>query len=296
MQMEGNIKYQGQQHQPQYTPGHIPLHSRAGQAPQPYLWQHGSVSTNQLHQNVTPHSGFNATTVTHSPHPAQVVAGGAGTQFGDQFGERLRGIVNLSDSEGARKQNKLIDYVRRCPAKWCKQVKPTSMNLPVFGYGAVSELIDSMTGKTDQLPGTVLVAKLKHLKDVFEVCCINSTDSEFCEYGWTLARDYALKVQDKVDQQQHSWDTHTGIQSDVLLSAQMEFPRPAKKEQAKVTADKPLCTTYNKCTTEGKCDYEVSSGRACIRKHECSWCRKNKKQGNKHQETKCTYKVAAAGK
>ena len=271
----------------------------AGQVPQPYPWQHvshGSVPTNQLHQNFPPHSGFNATTVAHSPHPAPAVGGGAGEQYGDQFGERIRGIVNVSGSEGVRKQNKLIDYVRRCPAKWCKQVKPTSMNMPVFGYGAVSELIESMTGKTDQLTETVLLAKLKHLRDVFEVCCINSTDTEFCEYGWTLARDYALKVQDKVDQQQHSWETHSGIQSDVLLSAQMEFPRPALKDPAKANGDKPLCTTYNKCTTEGKCDYEVSSGRACIRKHECSWCRKNKNKSNKHQETKCTLKVAAAGK
>ena len=105
-----------------------------------------------------------------------------------------------------------------------------------------------------------------------------SLKTELCDYGWTLARDYALKVQDKVDQQQHSWEIHTGIQSDVLFSAQMEFPRPAKKDQPKIGGgsdrDKPLCTTYNKFTTEGKFEYEVSSGRACIRKHECTWCRK----------------------
>ena len=285
-----------QQQQTQYRPGQTQLHPTAGHVPQLYPWQHGGVPTTQPQQNVPPHLGFNVTTAAHSPHTAQAVTGGSGTQFGDQFGERFKGIVNLTDSDGARKQDKLIDYVRRCPARWCKQVKPTSMNLPVFGYGAVSELIDGVTGKTDKLTGTVLLAKLKHLRDVFEVCCINSTDSEFCEYGWTLARDYALKVQDKVDQQHHSWDTHTGIQSDVLLSAQMEFPRPAKKELPKSNVEKPPCTTYNKCTTEGKCDYEVSSGRACLRKHECAWCRKNRKQGHKHQENKCTYKVAAAGK
>ena len=173
------------------------------------------------------------------------------------------------------------------------------MNLPVYGYGATSELIDSLTGRSEPLPSNVLLAKLRHLWDVFEVCCINSAESEFNEYAWTLARDYALKV----DLQHHSWDNHTGIQTDVLLSAQMEFPRPAKKVDPKKGGekggdkggDKPLCTTFNKCTTEGKCDYEVTYGRACLRKHECTWCRKTKNQGHRHQESKCPSK-AASGK
>ena len=220
-----------------------------------------------------------------------------GDSLSDQLKDKLRGIVNLDD--GARKPIKVIDYAKKCPAKWCKQVKPTTMNLPVFGYGATSELIESLSGRTDPLPENVLLAKLKHLRDVFEVCCINSTDSEFCEYGWILARDYAMKVQEQVEQQQHSWANHTGIQTGVLLSAQMEFPRPSKKDDSKkangTDKDKPTCTTYNKCSTDGKCDYEVTSGRPCQRRHECSWCRKNKNQSSKHQESKCPSK-AAAGK
>ena len=214
----------------------------------------------------------------------------------EQLKEKLRGIVNLDDNEGARKPVKLIDYAKKCPAKWCKQIKPTTMNLPVFGYGAASELIESLSGRSEPVSENVLLAKLCHLRDVFEICCINSTDTEFCDYGWTLARDYAQKVQEKVEQQQHSWATHTGIRTDVLLSAQMEFPRPAKKaavDPKKGEKDKPLCTTYNKCSTEGKCDYEVTSGRPCQRKHECTWCKKHKNQSLKHQESKCPGRVAA---
>ena len=265
-----------------------------GQEPQAYPWQSRNIPAGHLQQQATP-QGYDAARMNSQALTQADVLGGAGAQQGEQHGDRLRGIVNLADSEGARKTNKLIDYVRRCPAKWCKQVKPTSMNLPVFGYGAVSELVDSVSGRTEQLPESVLLAKLKHLRDVFEVCCINSSDTDFCDYGWVLARDYTLKVQDKVDQQQHSWETHTGIQSDVLISAQMEFPKPPKKDKPKsaTDSDKPLCTTYNKCSTEGKCDYEVSTGRSCIRKHECSWCRRNKKQSNRHQESKCTIKPAS---
>ena len=88
--------------------------------------------------------------------------------------EKLRGIVNLADNEGPRKPIKLIEYAKKCPAKWCKQIKPTSMNLPVFGYGATSEMIDSLTGRIEPVPQNVLLAKLKHLRDVFEVCCIRN--------------------------------------------------------------------------------------------------------------------------
>ena len=288
------------QQQASLSPNQFPgAQSLPAQQPQVFPWQGRSVSATHPQQHVTPQSGYNGVQVS-VPIPQHATAVGQariGTQLGDQPSDRIKGIVNLSDSEGARKPAKLIDYVRRCPAKWCKQVKPTSMNLPVYGYGAVAELLDSMSGRSEPLSAAVQFAKLRHLRDVFEVCCINSADTEFCDYGWTLARDYALKVQDRVDQQQHSWETHTGIQSDVLLSAQMEFPRPAKKDRPKIgdssDRDKPLCNTYNKCTTEGKCEYEVSSGRACIRKHECTWCRKNKKQSHKHQETKCSFKVAA---
>ena len=176
------------------------------------------------------------------------------------------------------------------------QVQNT-MNLPVFGYGAVAELVASMSGRADPLPENVILAKLTHLQNVFEVCCINSTETELCSYGWTLARDYSLKVQEKIDQQLISWESISqGIQTDVLVSSQMEFPRPAKeKEPIKKGPDydKPLCTTYNKCTTEGKCEFEVRNpGRSCLRKHECSWCRQNKNQLRKHQELKCASKLA----
>ena len=217
----------------------------------------------------------------------------------DQARERMQGIVNLVDVEGARKQSKLIDYVKKCPAKWCKNVKPSSMNLPVYGYGAIAELTASLSGRSEPLPEKDLLSKLSHLQNVFEICCINSTEAELTSYGWTVARDYALKVNERVDQQLQSWgNLSLGIQTDILVSSQMEFPRPHKsredpRNQDRKT-DKPLCTTFNKCTTEGKCDWEVSNpGRVCQRRHECSYCRQTKNLLRKHQESRCASKAAA---
>jgi hypothetical protein len=119
----------------------------------------------------------------------------------------MQGIVSLVDGEGARKQLKLMDYVKKCPARWCKNVKSGNMNLPVYGYGAVAELTASLSGRAEPLPENVLLSKLSHLQNVFEICCINSTEAELSSYGWTLARDYALKVNERVDQQFQSWGT-----------------------------------------------------------------------------------------
>ena len=125
----------------------------------------------------------------------------------EQIKEKMRGIVNLVDGEGARKPSKLMDYVRKCPARWCKNVKHNTMNLPVYGYGAISELTASLSGRSEPLPEGVLLSKLYNLQNVFEICCINSTEADLSSYSWTLARDYALKVNERVDQQMLSWDT-----------------------------------------------------------------------------------------
>ena len=219
-----------------------------------------------------------------------------GASVSDQIKEKMQGIVNLVDGEGTRKPSKLMDHVRRCPAKWCKTVKPNSMNLPVFAYGAISELTASLSGRTDPITKEVLLSKLQHIQNVFEICCINSSEADFSSYGWVLARDYALKVNERVDQQMLSWGTLSqGIQTDILVSSQMEYPRPQKANEdlKDRRGDKPLCTTFNKCSVEGKCDWEVSNpGRTCQRRHECSYCRRAKNQYRKHQESRCTVKTS----
>jgi hypothetical protein len=120
----------------------------------------------------------------------------------------VQGIAKLVESEGAKKP-KLLDYVKKCPAKWSQQVKLETMNLPIYGWGALTELIASITGRAVPLTDGVFLAKLQHIQSVFEVCCINTTATEFNSYGWVLARNYESKVQGKMDQ--------TGAQSHLVF-------------------------------------------------------------------------------
>ena len=156
------------------------------------------------------------------------------------------------------------------------------------------------------MPEGVLLGKLRHLKNVLEVCCLNSSSTDFTAYGWTLARDYAVKVENEVEQKLVTWqEMPAGVRTATLVSAQMEHPRTAPKVDPTIrrlpnkdfrdTRDtRDNCTTFNKCTTEGKCDYEVQNpDKSCMRKHECSWCRSNKRQGWKHQALRCKAKESS---
>ena len=156
----------------------------------------------------------------------------------------------------------------------------------------------SLSGRAEAMHEGVILGKLRHLKNTLEVCCLNSSATDFTSYGWTLARDYANKVEDDVEQKLTTWQEMTpGVRTSTLVSASMEHPRPAPKTDPKSTktpgTKKELCTTYNKCTTDGKCDYEVLfPDRTCLRTHECSWCRTNKKQGWRHQALTCKFKIS----
>ena len=137
------------------------------------------------------------------------------------------------------------------------------------------------------------IGKIRHLKNTMEVCCHNSTAADFTSYGWTIAKDYALKVEEEVSQKLVTWqDMESKVRTSTLVLAQMDYPRPALKNVDKKLKDNEkkelVCYTFNKCTTKGKCEYEVTNpDKTCQRKHECSWCKSNLKQSCNHQAWEC---------
>ena len=225
---------------------------------------------------------------------ADTTAGHRDSSMAQQLKEKVQGIVSLVESGGENKKLKLLDHVRSCPAKWAKKVTLENMNLPVYGYGVTSELTASLSGRAPEMPQEVLLAKLQHLQNTFRVCCLNTTDKEFSSYGWVLARDYAMKVQDRVTQNLTSWESLTSdVQTSDLVASQMEFPRPLEKKisEKEKPKNQSLCNTWNTCTTDKKCQYEVEHpDRTCLRKHECSHCRATLKQSHRHQACKCPNK------
>ena len=212
--------------------------------------------------------------------------------------ERVAGIVSLLEGGTTKKVPKVLEFAKKCPSKWSKLATMNNINLPLYAWGAVAELESSMSGRSQAMSEGVVLGKLRHLKHALEICCQNSNATDFTGYGWTLARDYVSKVSEEVDQQLIGWqDLEPAVRTATLVSAQMENPRPPPKHEFKIPTNprqpdkKEPCTSYNKCTTEGKCDYEVAHpDKVCQKKHECSWCKVNKKQSWRHQAWKCKNK------
>ena len=199
------------------------------------------------------------------------------------------------------KQAKTLDYAKKCSAKWAKKVNSDSINLPLFTFGAISELESSVSGKSEPLSDGEFLAKLRHIKNFLEVCCLNSEPTDFKGYGWTIAKDYALKVEGEVDRKVTTWpEMADGVRTNQLVLAQMDFPRPipiqkkggtGKESDSKPSNTKDRCRTYNICKTEDKCEYELSHpDKKCYLKHECNWCKTNLKMSFRHQEWACKNK------
>ena len=239
--------------------------------------------------------------VLHNESHQPVITQHSETQFNNSSlskQDKVAGIVSLIEGGVTNRHPQVLDYAKKCPTKWAKQANMTNINLPLFAWGAVSELESSISGRSGALSESTVLGKLRHLKNILEVCCLNSAATDFTGYGWALARDYAVKVENEVEQKLVSWDEMSvGVRTATVLAAQMENPRkvePPKKPLAGKTL-KDICTTFNKCTTAGKCDYEVQNpDKSCQRKHECSWCKMNKGQSWNHQAWKCKNKEAAA--
>ena len=95
---------------------------------------------------------------------------------------------------------KTLDFAKQCTAKWAKKATSDRINLPLYVFGSISELESSLSGRSSPIPAADFLAKLRHIKNYLEVCCLNSEPTDFKIYGWTIAKDYALKVESGVEQ------------------------------------------------------------------------------------------------
>ena len=219
-------------------------------------------------------------------------------------------IAPTDDKQG--KENKvpvLVQYARNCPVAWTSKVTSDKMNMGLWCYAYMGELLATRTGAASALAPGELEARMQHFLNVLEISLQPSSPVEFDGHSWRVARLYAEKVQQKVDkgsswvsfEQRYGADTHPHE----LMAAQVELPPPPKKtivekkpdkkvEKGKDGKDKRLCTTWNSSEVENKCKFEVNyEGRECNNKHECSWCKEKHGRSLPHQRNFCRQRITA---
>ena len=215
--------------------------------------------------------------------------------------------VHHDDKQG--KMPSIVQYARGCPVSWTSKITSDKLNMGLWSWAYIAELLASRSGQASPLQHGELEARLQHYLNVLEIALQPSNSSDFENHAWKVARLYAEKVQQKVDrggtwlgfEQRYGSDS----QPHELMAAEKELaPKVPKKQKeeapvkAKSSDDPPsrkrACQTWNTSTVEGKCEYEANNdGRSCSRRHECTWCKDNGKRSLSHQRSFCRQRIAA---
>ena len=226
--------------------------------------------------------------------------------------ERAPSYIAPSDDKQGKdsKTPLLVQYARNCPVAWTSKVTSDKLNMGLWCWAYISELLASRTGDTSTLAHGELEARMQHFLNVLEIALQPSNPTEYDGQSWKVARLYAEKVQQKVDkgsswvafEQRYGADSHPHE----LMAAQTELapkvkpreprePKEVKKgDKVKDSREKRTCTTWNTSEVENKCKFEADyEGRECNNKHECSWCKDKHKRSLPHQRTFCRQRITA---
>jgi hypothetical protein len=208
------------------------------------------------------------------------------------------------DSKESKSDDKktptIVDWAKNCPVSFDEKIKYEEMNLPLWVWANIAEILSSRTGLSPDMPQGELEARLQHLICVLQVALVNSEKSDFNAKGWSIASTYAKRVQQKLDRGLETWNDFHRFGHDPhpseMFSAKTEVDRKAppplrkKKEEEKPSyGSRRLCTSFNNCEVQYKCQYLVDNptAKTCNRRHECSYCTEKGHGPQNHQRRFC---------
>ena len=217
--------------------------------------------------------------------------------------------VNTEEKQGKGNVSDLVKTARDCSIAWTTKVTADKLNMGLWCWAYMAQLLQSRTGQAPSLGQGELEARMQHFLNVLEIALQPSNPAEFDGHSWRVARLYADKIQHKIDRGD-TWTNFeekygTDSQPSELMAAREELgPKQPKKgtvkdsdrstDQNEKRVFKRTCTTWNTSSVEGKCDWESQNdGRACDRRHECSWCKEKGKRSLHHQRSFCRQRIAA---
>ena len=223
-----------------------------------------------------------------------------------QHNERVPGIVPLEDKDGKSVDSKtttILDWAKNCPVTYAEKIKYDEMNLPIWIWAYVSEILATRTGMAPDMAKGELEARLQHLLCVLQVALVNSEKTDFNSKGWSIASIYAKRIQQKLDRGLDTWsdfkrfghDPHPSEMFSAKTEADRKIPFKKKDEKPDKGGKRMMCTTWNNFEVERKCQYLLDNPSAtrCIRRHDCSYCLEKNHGTFYHQRRFCAKRRAA---
>ena len=244
---------------------------------------------------------LNAT--TQSVPPLNPLAG-MGAALGTLRNDQVISVDALYAATTVNKQLRAFEFASTGQFPYKNQLKQDNTNAVTFAYGAIKHLEAVKSGLIKNMSDTEFLARLKHLRNVFEIACLSSTLTSFCDPSWQIAREYDSRVIADIESGDKSWDTlSNGLETDAIYCAKevVELKNKAKKplkiekkvpeDKAKKDPKKNGCTTYNSHRASDGCFWEhTNKGESCVFDHFCSWCKANRNVFEKHKALSCEFK------
>lgn len=224
--------------------------------------------------------------------------------------QQVTSVDQLFRATTVNKQLRAYEFASTGQFQYKNVLKQDNCNAITFAYGAIKHLHAVKSGLIHMTDNEFL-ARLKHIKNVFEIACMSSPLSSFSDPSWQVAREYDSRVIADIESGIKSWETlANGIEPDSIYMAketvELRNKANAKKNKSvdpsKKTKDdnvkrgdpkKNGCTTYNTHRSSEGCFWESQHrGETCVYKHFCSWCKLNREVEEKHKVFNCEYKPA----
>ena len=224
-----------------------------------------------------------------------------GTLRGNQAGQVLS-VNQLFGATIVNKQLRGYEFAATGQFSYRSQLKQDNCNAIAFAYGSFKHLEAVKTGLI-KMSDEEFLARLRHLKNVYEVVCLSSNLTSFTDINWQVAREYDARVISDIESGIKNWSNLSmGLESDSIYCAKetvearnrSNTKKPSKdpKDPKKTKDGKSrLCTTYNTHRSSEGCFWEHSNkGEVCVFDHFCSWCKTNRDVKEKHKALQCEHK------
>ena len=98
-----------------------------------------------------------------------------------------------TDSEKQGKMSQipeLVQFARDCPVHWTSKITTQNMNVVLWSWSYVAQLLASRIGQAPAFPDGELEARLQHFLSVLEVTLQTTSQTDFASDSWKIARLY----------------------------------------------------------------------------------------------------------
>ena len=232
---------------------------------------------------------------------------GMGAAIGVRNGSQVTSVDQLYNATIKCKQLRAVEFACTSQFPYKSQITQNNVNAVVFAYGSVKHLEAIASGLIPNVSHDEFLARIKHLKNVFEIASLSSNLAQFCDPAWQVAREYDSRIVADIESGAKSWEgLSNGLESDaiyvakevVLLKNQSKKAKDSKLDKSEVKNDKTKkdpktngCTTYNTHRSSEGCYWEsINKGETCVYEHYCSYCKANRNSVEKHKSINCEHK------